>query len=67
MSDATNETTSKKPAYIAYNVRERNGGKPRFTEIGVVFPHHDGKGFDVLCDAVPLSGRITLRVPSEKK
>ena len=65
---STTETTpSKKPAYVAYNVREREGKKARFTEIGVAFPHRDGKGFDILCDVIPLSGRITLRIPSEKK
>ncbi len=54
---------ARKPAYVAYSVREREGKKPRFTEIGVAFPHKDGKGLDVLCDATPLSGRITLRQP----
>lgn len=62
----TNETSPKKPAYIAYSVREREGKKAKFTEIGVAFPHKDGKGFDILYDAVPLSGRITLRVPESK-
>jgi hypothetical protein len=69
MSDTTtSETTSpKKPAYVAYSVRDRGEGKKaKFTEIGVAFPHKDGKGFDVLYDAVPLSGRITLRVPDTK-
>jgi hypothetical protein len=69
MTDTTNTetTTAKKPAFIAYSVREREGKKARFTEIGVAFPHKDGKGFDILYDAIPLAGRITLRVPSEKK
>ena len=69
MTDTTTSetTTAKKPAFIAYSVREREGKKARFTEIGVAFPHKDGKGFDILYDAIPLSGRITLRVPSEKK
>ena len=67
MSDATNtETTAKKPPYIAYSVREREGKKAKFTEIGVAFPHKDGKGFDILYDAVPLSGRITLRASDSK-
>ena len=43
------------------------GKKARFTEIGVAFPHKDGKGFDILLDAMPLSGRITLRVPEPKQ
>jgi hypothetical protein len=68
MTDTTTDTAAKKPPYIAYSVRERGEGKKaRFTEIGVAFGHKDGKGFDVLCDAIPLSGRITLRVNEEKK
>ena len=67
MSDTTNsDTATRKPAFIAYSVREREGKKARFTEIGVAFPHKDGKGFDILYDAVPLSGRITLRQPESK-
>ncbi len=63
-----NTTTSKKPQYIAFNVRERGQGKKaRFTEIGVAFPHKDGKGFDILYDAIPLSGRITLRLNEEQQ
>ena len=59
--------SGKRPPYVAYSVRERNGEKSRWTEIGVAFPHKDGKGFDVLCDAAPLSGKITLRANEEKK
>jgi hypothetical protein len=71
MSDSTNmETGSKatrKPSHTAYSIREREGKDSKWTEIGVAFPHKDGKGFDVLCDVIPLSGRISIRVPSEKK
>ena len=68
MSDETTTQAApgKRPSFIAYSVRERKDKKSKFTEIGVVFPHKDGKGFDVLCDAMPLSGRITLRMPEEK-
>ena len=63
----TAASTGKRPTYVAYSVRERGEGKKsKFTEIGVVFPHKDGKGFDVLIDAMPLSGRITLRVPETR-
>lgn len=66
MTDSTTPSTaSKKPAYVAYSVREREGKKARFTEIGVAFPHRDGQGFDILCDAIPLNGRITLRSPEK--
>ena len=70
----TNNTTtengnkaSKKPSYIAYSIREREGKDSKWTEIGVAFAHDDGKGFTILTDVAPLNGRITLRVPSEKK
>jgi hypothetical protein len=66
-NDNHEASTSKKPAFVAYSVRDREGKKARFTEIGVAFPHRDGKGFDVLLDAVPLGGRVTLRTLSEKK
>jgi hypothetical protein len=66
--DTTQPSKGKKPAFVAYSVRDRGEGKKaRFVEIGVAFPHRDGKGFDILYDAVPLSGRITLRVPEPKE
>jgi hypothetical protein len=63
----TSEPAKKKPAYVAYNVREQGEGKKaKFTEIGVAFPHKDNKGFDILLDAMPFAGRITLRVLESK-
>lgn len=66
MSEDNNQASPKKIAFVAYSVRERKDKKSKFTEIGVAFPHKDGKGFDILYDAIPLSGRITLRVPETK-
>jgi hypothetical protein len=61
------QTKSSKPAYIAYTVRNRDEQSEGFwTRIGVAFPHADGKGFNLLIEAFPLDGKITLRVPSEK-
>ncbi len=57
-----NGKTPKKPSHTAYSIRERGDKDAKWTEIGVAFPHKDGKGFDILCDVVPLSGRITIRV-----
>ena len=71
MSDATAKTNdatgSKSPSHIAYHVRDREGGKGFFTRIGAAWQHKDGKGFNVQLDCVPLDGRISLRVASEKK
>lgn len=66
MSTAT-ETTSKTPTHIAYQVRDRNGQKGFWTRIGSAWPHADGSGFNVQLDVVPLDGRITLRVATDKK
>jgi hypothetical protein len=71
MTDATARTTettgSKTPSHIAYQVRDREGGKGFFTRIGAAWQHKDGKGFNVQLDCVPLDGRITFRVASDAK
>jgi hypothetical protein len=57
-----------KPTYYAYTVREveKDGKKDSFwTKIGAVFPHGDGKGLDVVLDALPVNGRISLREPKD--
>jgi len=69
MSDNENKTkkTGNSPSFIAYQVSEREGQDSFWTRIGVAFAHKDGKGYNIQFSAVPLDGRITLRVPSEKK
>ena len=71
MSENTNTENSgkakRKPSHIAYSIRDREGKDSKWTEIGVAFAHDDGKGFTILTDVAPLNGRITLRVPSDKK
>jgi hypothetical protein len=63
----TATSTGNAPTFIAYQVRDRDGSKGFFTRIGAAWPHKDGKGFNIQIDAVPLDGRITLRVATEKK
>ena len=78
MNDNTNTTStkqaqgsSKAPSHLVYHVREfdgRDGKKSSFwTRIGSAWAHADGKGFNAQVECVPLDGRITLRVASEKK
>jgi len=65
MSTTKTQTTSNKaPTHIAYQVREGNP-KSYWTRIGAAWPHADGKGFNIQVEAVPLDGKISLRVPSE--
>lgn len=68
MSD-THTTTSpaKAPTHAAYQVRDREGQKGVWTRIGSAWPHADGKGFSVQLDAVPLDGRVSLRVAADRK
>ena len=61
------KATGKSPSYIAYQVRDREGQKGFWTRIGAAFAHADGKGFTIQVDAVPLDGRTSLRVPTDKK
>jgi hypothetical protein len=71
MTDSTTKTgdaaAAKTPSHIVYHVRDRDGGKGFFTRIGAAWEHKDRKGFNVQMDCVPIDGRITLRIASEKK
>ena len=64
----TNTTSARKgPTHTAYQVRDREGQKGFWTRIGSAWGHNDGQGFNVQLECVPLDGRITLRVISEKQ
>ncbi|MFT3686383.1 MAG: hypothetical protein QM783_15925 [Phycisphaerales bacterium] len=66
MTDTT--TTSKRPSHHCYQVRDgREGEKGFWTKIGAAWMHKDGKGLSIQLDAVPLDGRISLRVADDKK
>jgi len=58
---------AKAPTHTAYQVRDREGRKSFWTRIGSAWAHADGKGFNIQLDAVPLDGRVTLRVVAENK
>lgn len=68
MSDSKTKqpANSKAPTHIAYHVRDRAGSESFWTRIGNAWAHADGQGFNIQIETVPLDGRITLRVPSEK-
>ena len=69
MSDTntTQQTSPKAPSHVVYHVREVENRKAFWTRIGSAWAHKDGSGFNVQLECVPLDGRITLRVASEKK
>lgn len=70
MSDenqAKKKTATRRPSFIAYQVREIDGEAGFFTRIGAAWRHADGKGFTVQAESLPLDGRIVLRIPSAKR
>ncbi len=65
MTDSKTPAT-KSPSHIAYQVRDGKNDKGFWTRIGAAWPHGDGKGFNIQIETLPLDGRITLRIVSEK-
>lgn len=66
-TNTANTGSSRTPSHVAYQVRDREGKKGIWTRIGSAWAHADGNGFNVQVEAVPLDGRISLRVVSDKK
>ncbi len=67
MTDSTtNQPATKTPSHIAYHVRNREGSEGYWTRTGSAWAHKDGKGFNIQLETLPIDGRITLRVASEK-
>lgn len=66
-NNTTNNAGSRTPSHIAYQVRDREGKKAIWTRIGSAWAHADGNGFNIQVEAVPLDGRISLRVATDTK
>lgn len=56
----------RKPTHRLYRVLG-DGAGATWTPIGAAWPNKDGKGFSINCDAVPLQGRIVMRVISARE
>ncbi len=63
----TDNTKSKLPSHIAYQVRDAKNGKGHWTRIGAAWTHNDGNGFNIQVESLPRDGKIVLRVASDKK
>ena len=61
---------SKKPTHRAFIVKKftdkDDKEKSHWLDIGGVWTHGDGKGFEVKLDALPLDGRIVIRLDEPK-
>jgi hypothetical protein len=50
-----------RPTHRAYSVIRRDGEDDCWLSIGLVFPHEDGAGFNIVLQAYPNDGKIVCR------
>ncbi len=62
----TTETQMRQPTHRLYTVKGE-GKDARWTEIGAAWANRDGGGFSLKLEAVPLDGRVLMRVPKSEK
>ena len=55
------------PTHRAYTVIKREGKEDYWLNLGIVFKHEDGEGFNLLLQALPLDGKIVLRTYKERE
>jgi hypothetical protein len=56
---------TKQPTHRAYSVIRRDGQDDFWLNLGLVFDHKDGKGFNIMLQAFPLDGKIVCREITE--
>lgn len=57
----TEKSEPRQPTHRAYSVIRREGQDDFWLNLGLVFPHKDGGGFNVMLQALPLDGKIVCR------
>lgn len=57
--------TSNRPSHVV-SIVEGEGEKTTWTEIGALWPHKDGKGFNLSLKSIPVTGRLVVRIRREK-
>ena len=55
------EKESRQPTHKAFSVIKREGQDDYWLNIGLVFPHKDNGGFNIMLQAFPLDGKIVCR------
>ena len=55
----------RQPTHRAYSVIRREGQDDFWLNLGLVFDHKDGKGFNIMLQALPLDGKIVCREITE--
>ena len=68
METVLHGTVAKKPALIAYTVKDPTVAERKaiWTRIGAAWAHEKGAGYSIRLDALPIDGVIVLVEPSEK-
>jgi hypothetical protein len=54
---------TQQPDFRAYTVIKREGADDFWLPIGAAFMHQDGDGYNIVLQALPIDGKIVLRVP----
>jgi hypothetical protein len=60
------KSEAKEPTHRAYSVIRREGQDDFWLNLGLVFPHKDGRGFNIMLQAFPLDGKIVCREISDE-
>lgn len=59
------DTNQNRPSHRLFTVNG-DGDNARWTDIGVAWATRDGKGFTVNLNALPLNGRLVMRINDSK-
>ena len=60
--------TERYDVLVVENFQSQGEDRSSWTRVGVAFPHDDGKGFQVQLKALPVDGKLVIRlhVPKSK-
>ena len=61
----TDKDQPRLPSHRAYSVIRREGQDDYWLNVGLVFPHKDNGGFNIMLQAFPLDGKIVCRAIGE--
>jgi hypothetical protein len=59
------DNNTNRPSHRLFNVTG-DGDTARWTDIGVAWTSKDGKGFTMVLNAIPVNGRVVMRLNEEK-
>jgi hypothetical protein len=55
--------SSQQPTHRVFAIVKREGQEDFWLPVGAAFAHKDGRGFNVILQALPLEGKVVLREP----